>query len=93
MNKNINLVSFKKNNKKIYLNIEDKIVINNFEKYFRSYFSRNNNFTVDLIADPQADLLVENAAKLSIQGWAKEAVPVVQTKNSLISRIFKTLFG
>ncbi len=93
INKNINLVSFKKNNKKIYLNIVDKIAINNFEKYFRSYFSRNNNFTVDLVADPQADLLVENAAKLSIQGWAKEAVPVVQTKNSLISRIFKTLFG
>jgi len=33
-----------------------------------------------------------SAANLSIYGWKKEAIPVAQTKNSLITRIFKFLF-
>ena len=45
------------------------------------------------IDDFKIDSLVMSAAHLSIYGWKKEAIPVTQTKNSLITRIFKSLFG
>ena len=49
--------------------------------------------SVGVINDLEIDLLIMSAANLSIYGWKKEAIPVVQTKNSLITRIFKSLFG
>ena len=35
----------------------------------------------------------ESAFKSSSYGWKKEAIPISQTKNSLISRIFQSLFN
>ena len=91
--KNINLRSFRKTYTNVYLNIEDKIAFNNFEKIFKSCFSHDYICKIDLVDNIQEELMIANAAKLSTQGWTKEAVPVVQTKNSLITRIFKSLFG
>ena len=59
---------------------------------FKSYLSEVCNFDPYLINDPEIDSLIISAANLSIYGWKKEAIPVIQTKNSLITRIFKALF-
>jgi len=93
LNTNINVQYFKKNHGKIYIIIEDKLMFNNFKENFRFYFSQNNNFEPHLINDLEIDSLIMNAANLSIYGWKKEAIPIIQTKNSLITRIFKSLFG
>ena len=92
-NNNINLKFFKKNYGKIFLFIEDQPTLNNFKKNFKSYFSQNINFKTNLIHDLEVDLIIMNAAKILIQGWKKEAIPMTQTKSSLITRIFKSLFG
>ena len=92
LNKNINIEPFKKNNTAIYIIIEDQLILDNFKENFKFYFSQDYNFDPHLINDFQIDSLIMSAAHLSVYGWKKEAIPVIQTKNSLITRIFKSLF-
>ncbi len=89
-NKNINLESLKKDNMIIYFNIEDETIFCNFKENFMSFFSNNETHSIE---DFDIERLIQNAAYLSIYGWKKEAIPITQTKNSLITRIFKSLFG
>jgi len=92
-NKNINIKFLKRNKIKIYLTIEDKQILENFKEFFKSYFSKNSNFEIYLVNDFEIDELIMNIANLSIYGWKKEAIPTTKLKNSLITRIFKSLFG
>ena len=92
LNKNINMNFFKKDNIKIYITIEDKLILDNFKENFKLYFSKNYNFMPHLTNDFEIDSVIDSAANLSMYGWKKEAIPVTETKNSLITRIFKSLF-
>jgi len=92
-NKNINIESLKENKIKIYLTIKDKEIFENFKESFKFYFSKNSNFEIFLIDDFEIEESIINVANLSIYGWKKEAIPTTKAKNSLIARIFKSLFG
>ena len=92
LKKNINIESLNKNNAKIFIIIEDQLIFDNFQKNFKFYISQKYNFEPDLINNFQIDSSIVSAAYLSAYGWKKEAVPVTQTKNSLITRIFKSIF-
>ena len=92
LKKNINIESLNKNNAKIFIIIEDQLIFDNFQKNFKFYISQKYNFEPHLINNFQTDSSIVNAAYLSAYGWKKEAVPVTQTKNSLITRIFKSIF-
>ncbi len=92
LKKNINIESLNKNNAKIFIIIEDQLIFDNFHKNFKFYISQKYNFEPHLINNFQTDTSIVNAAYLSAYGWKKEAVPVTQTKNSLITRIFKSIF-
>ena len=92
LKKNINIESLNKNNAKIFLIIEDQLIFDNFQKNFKFYISQKYNFEPHLINNFQIDSSIVSAAYLSAYGWKKEAVPVTQTKNSLITRIFKSIF-
>ena len=92
LKKNINIESLNKNNAKIFIIIEDQLIFDNFEKNFKFYISQKYNFEPHLINNFQIDSSIVSAAYLSAYGWKKEAVPVTQTKNSLITRIFKSIF-
>ena len=82
----------KQNSKKIYLTINDKQAFKNFEKSFEFYFKNGKN-EVNLIDELDLENSIANVSNLVVFGWKKEAIPIVQPKNSLITRIFKTLFG
>ncbi len=90
--KNINIKFLKQNSKKIYLTINDKQAFKNFEKSFEFYFKNGKN-EVNLIDELDLENSIANVSNLVVFGWKKEAIPIVQPKNSLITRIFKTLFG
>ena len=92
LKKNINIESLNKNNAKIFIIIEDQLIYDNFQKNFKFYISQKYNFEPDLINNFLIDSSIVSAAYLSAYGWKKEAVPVTQTKNSLITRIFKSIF-
>ena len=90
--KNINVSYFRKNNDAIYLSIE-KI------QYFKNiYFALKKNQPINLefvsiknIEDSALSSL-NGAAELIGRGWEKEAIPVIQSKRSLISSFFSKLF-
>tara|TARA_X000001036_G_C20637746_1_gene789838 strand:+ start:485 stop:1675 length:1191 start_codon:yes stop_codon:yes gene_type:complete len=90
LNKNINLAYLKKNDIIVYLTIEDENIIHNFKENFVYFFP---NYKTHVIENLNIDKITQTAAQLSIYGWKKEAIPITQTKNSLITRIFKSLFG
>ena len=92
LTKNINVQSFEKENCKIYINIQDKLIFNNFKENFKFFFSQNDNFETHLINNSEIEESIKNTVNLSIYGWKKEAIPIIQTKSSLITRIFKSLF-
>ena len=92
LKKNINIESLNKNNAKIFIIIEDQLIFDNFQKNFKFYISQKYNFEPHLINNFLIDSSIVSAAYLSAYGWKKEAVPVTQTKNSLITRIFKSIF-
>ena len=90
---NINLKYLKKDCNNIYLLIEDSKIKTNFEQIFTTYFIKNKNLKVNFIDDFDVELLILSAVNLTTFGWKKEAIPITQTKNSLITRIFKSIFG
>ena len=90
---NTNIRTFKLENVKIYLIIKDNLIIDNFKDYFKLYFSNKNKYVSHIIDDFDINELIINTANLITHGWKKEAIPVTQIKNSLITKIFKTLFG
>ncbi len=92
-NKNINIKSFKEKKINIYLTIKDKEIFENFKNNFKSNLLNNNNFEVFLLKEFGIDASVVNVANLSTYGWKKEAIPTTKIKRSLITRIFKSLFG
>ena len=92
-NSNTNIRTFKLENVKIYLIIEDNLIFDNFKDYFKLYFSNKNKFASHIIDDFDINEFIINTANLITHGWKKEAIPMTQIKNSLITRIFKTLFG
>ena len=53
----------------------------------------NNIHEIYLINDSKTDESIINFFNLSIYGWKKEAIPTTKIKRSLITRIFKSLFG
>ena len=65
-----------------------KIEEKNFEYYFK-----NDKYEVNFIDDFDTENSIADVSNLVVYGWKKEAIPIVQPKNSLITRIFKTLFG
>ena len=89
LKRNINSKSFRKDEIKTYINIQDEIIYNNF----KSYFLKSLSSEPILMKSFDLDSLIDNVAKLSIYGWRKEAIPVIQTKKSLITRIFQSVFG
>lgn len=91
--KNINLQSFKKNNIKTYIMIKDKLILNKFQKVIASFLLQNINIDLNFIDQLATDLSIVNTSNLSIFGWKKEAIPIVNTKKSLIAKIFKSIFG
>ena len=54
--------------------------IKNIIKIFSTKLNENSSYYFD-------------AAKIVNFGWKKEAIPITQNKQSLITRIFKSFFG
>ena len=92
--KNINLNLSKKSTQKITIFIEDKNNKNIFRDYLNySAIKKNMNLKIDLNDKLTFDNRMTNALILSKYGWKKEALPTTQTKNSIITKIFKYFFN
>ena len=89
---NINLKSFKNRNQKIFISFEDKKFKPNLEKIIKDIFK---NKEIIILENPTQDEHIKSchsSAELIGRGWKNEAIPIIQTKKTTISKIFSALF-
>ena len=55
-------------------------------------FSGNNKFEIKFLENFSNDEIFNNVYSLVQYGWKKEAVPIVQEKQSIIARFFELFF-
>jgi cell division protein FtsA len=88
---NINLVSYNKKVKKVFLNISDNSHMDCFSDLY-SYFFSKNNFNLKFSNRVTTEDLIHNVNRLVHYGWKKEAIPITQLKKSILARFFDVIF-
>ena len=91
--KNINVISFLQGNLSIFLKINDLSHLKCFYDCFKKNFSKNEQFITNFISDLSSSEIYNSAISIVQYGWKKEAVPIVQEKKSIISRLFDKIFS
>ena len=90
--KNVNFKHYIKAPKVVFLEIDNKTHLNNFDKIFEKFFSLEFYSKTNFV-NITNNILINTANKLVHFGWNKEAIPVTQSKKSLINRFFDAVFG
>jgi len=93
ISKNSNVINYTMKNKVVFLNIYDQLNLNCFKDGYELYFSKNNFHKVEFIANISNNDLMINTNNLTNYGWKKEVIPVIQSKKSLIARVFNAIFS
>ena len=91
--KNINLKHNNQESKKFFLEIGNELQPKGLKKIYKSVFSTNSKLHLNLIEELSNKNLIDTANKLAHYGWKKEAIPITQSKKSLIGRFFEAIFG
>ena len=91
--KNINTSIFIQKKIPFFLKIDDRKQIKCLDKSYSFFFSQNNHFELKLINQSIKDKMYNYINTLVQFGWKSEAVPVLQEKKSIITRIFDLFFG
>lgn len=91
--KNINFEYYNTLSNIIFLDINKSSQFKNLKEIYRSEFSLNEKFIVNILEDKTDDEMFQFVSKLVHYGWKKEAIPVTQSQKSLIARVFETIFG
>ena len=90
-NKNKSLYELIDKEVSLYLDFEDKNIPYKFHNFFENNLKKCKlNFITEKDEDPFESIKI--FGQLLSKGWAKEAIPVVNKKRSVISRIFSGLF-
>ena len=91
--KNINLNFLKDEIKKIYFTLEDNKIYRNIQSNIINKFPNTKDIEFNLLDQNDQLNACIGSAILNGSGWEREAIPIIQTKKSLISRIFSTFFN
>ena len=91
--KNINFKYYNTLSNIIFLDINKSSQFKNLKEIYRSEFSLNEKFIINILEDKTDDEMFQFMSKLVHYGWKKEAIPVTQSQKSLIARVFETIFG
>ena len=91
--KNINVISFLKNNLSIFLKINDHSNLKCFSECYKKNFSKKDQFITKFTSDFSLSEIYNSAIRIVHYGWKKEALPIVQEKKSIISRFFDKIFN
>ena len=86
------MLSLLKKDINVFLNFEDSIKINFFQKILMEYFLKKNELNFIITKKPSTEDLAIKAVQLVQFGWKKEALPIVNEKKTIISRIFGLFF-
>jgi len=90
--KNINFNKFLNEVDVIFLEIDDQQNTNCFRQIYENSFAFNDTYEVKIVERFSIEEIVIKANNIEQFGWKKEVIPVVRTKKSIFSRIFRSLF-
>ncbi len=90
--KNFNIFSLLQKNINVFLSFGDSIKIDFFKKTLMEYFLKKNELNFKIAKNPSIEDLALKAVQLVQFGWKKEALPIVNEKKTIISRIFGLFF-
>ena len=90
---NVNLENLRKEVKFVYFSFEDQNFLKNLKKGFEKTFLDEKK-SIEFEEKTQDEHMTSclASAELIGKGWEREAIPTIQTKKSIISRIFSTFF-
>ena len=91
--KNINILSLIKKNTRIFFSIKDEIILSSAKEILENSFSQNKALLLEFLINENSQNFFHSTMKTVHFGWKKEAVPIVQTKKSIIARFFDLIFG
>ena len=90
--KNINVQNLLNKKKLAFIEIEDKKLSSCFQEIFIKCFTLNDLTKARILEKPGLSEMIVAADKIANYGWIKEVIPVTKRSESLISRIFRTIF-
>ncbi len=90
--KNLNLLGYDNRDKLVLIEITDKKHLKCFEKIYKSLL-KTNNYKVEFKDNIKTEELFTHLNQILNYGWKKEAIPVTNTKKSIIAKIFEILFN
>ena len=93
LNKNSNIKTFHVKNFKVFVLFQDKSIEKTFKNLFQSQLSKKNYIETDFVDNFSIETTIEKALQLNNYGWKNEAIPITHQKKSLITKLFKLLFG
>ena len=91
-NKNTNLKLFNIKEQTKYFLLSNELIRNKFGKTFNKLILNYHQNEIIDYRKYEMDEYISEIANLGM-GWKKEAVPISQTKSSIISKIFRSIFG
>ena len=91
--KNVNFQHYNKISKNVFLEIDHKLQFKFINEIYKKVFLMNDSFNLNMADHLSNDRLLSTANKLVHFGWKKEAIPVSQSRKSIISRFFDKVFG
>lgn len=90
---NINFKTTNRIKKTIFLEIKDKKHLNCFKNIYHYHFSDSKKFELKFLEETKLKDDLIAADRIVQFGWKKEAIPVSDTKKSIISSFFGLLFN
>ena len=89
---NINFKKIASNKKIVFLEISNEKHLKCFEKIYKSSFNPSKKYEVKLVKKPDILEVLESSNNIVQYGWKSEAIPFLNSRKSLISRILGALF-
>ena len=86
-------MSFLKKNFPIYLVLNKKTNLKCFRDSFKFFFQKTDGLDLQFIEDHILENYYDNANQIVQYGWRREAVPIIQEKKSIITRLFELIFN
>ena len=93
LTKNINVGHYQKNCNKLFLEITSELKTESLINIFKNSFFEDSKIEVKILNNLTSEDMLKAANEVVHFGWKKEAIPITQSKKSLIVRFFDTIFG
>ena len=91
--KNINFKYFNEIPRNIFFEFENKSEYECFQNIYEKVLNNNKFFKIKFMDSLSSESILNTANELVHFGWKREAIPISQSKKSLIARLFDWIFG